>query len=277
MMKHYVKSVILVITAFAAAFFILPSRAAIGQQKQPPLPFAEHVFLNRAVQVSAKQKSLADVIASLCSQTGISIVTDGLPDKTGANIEVIGTIRDALNVMTDAFDCDWSVSKSGIVMVCRKFKDPAEHPQIHVKELREMVRDIHTAFQLLPPGLSSVKYAPLLWNIFYSFSAEQAAACANGTLTGAGLNPEQFAWMGSAFLARELNPQALDCDEIAQHMEGLTKSFLQMKPTARITPGLDLTSQISNEALFPSFDYLYVFRNRAGKIVSKKMSKVTVN
>jgi len=254
-----------------------PTGCSAQQQQKAPLPFAEHKFLERAVRISARQKSLADFVEYLAATAKISIVTDGVPDRVAANLEVDGTVREALDKLAAGFDCGWSVSKSGIVMIARRFADETEHPQIHLKEMQQMVRDIHAALQLVPPEVYNMNCNVLLNQLEHSFTPTQMAACKDGTLTGADLDTQQFSCLNSAIQNytfafairwRYLTPVLMD---------GMPSSFLQLKPMASPDKYLDPTNQFSNAARFPSYDYLYIIRGKNGKLVTEYLPKIQVN
>ena len=103
------------------------------------------------------------------------------------------------------------------------------------------------------------------------------AASRNGQLTGAGLNPEQFAWLNAATLNHEVYLAMPVCDDIAQIMVGMPKSYLQLKQRAVPIPNLDPTSPFSNQARFPSFDYLYIVRGNTGKLITHTIHLMNAN
>jgi hypothetical protein len=251
-----------------------PCRAQ--QQKSPPR-FAEHKFLERNVQIHARQVSLANVIENLATSAKASIITDGVPERSAMNLEVDGTVREALDQIAAGFDCDWSVSKSGIIMISRHFADPTEHPQIHLKEMQQMVRDIIAAFQLVPAEVYTANFNVLLNQIARSLTPAQTSALESGTLTGADLNEPQLAWLNLAIQnytfafanrQRYLTPTLMD---------GMPLSFLQLKAVAGPDKAFDPTSPFANSARFPSFDYLYVVRGKDGRLVPYLMPKWQVN
>jgi len=277
MTESRLRSFVILRAIYLVAWMAFASSVCSAQQQKASLPFAEHKFLDRPVTISVRQKGLVEILENLAITANIDVVTDGVPDRLAANVSVQGTVREALDQITAGFDCGWSVTKSGVVLIARRFTDPAEHPQIHLKEMQRMMRDIHSTLGLVPPEALQLGFVSLLNQIAHSFTPEQAAASANGNLSGAGLNPQQFAWLNVAILNETLAPTVAKCDEILPLMEGMPKSFLQLKPLANPDKGLDPTDQFSNAARFPSFDYLYVVRGKNGRLVPYYMGKWQVN
>jgi hypothetical protein len=260
---------------FGLALFATCTSSA--QSRSAPLPFSEHKFLERPAQIAVHQRGFTDVLESLAKSASISILTDGVPDNAEARLDVRGSVRDVLDQVSAHFDCSWAVSKSGIVMLSRRFTDPNQRPQIHMKEMQQMVRDIHAAFQLVPADALNSSYDQLLNAIAHSFSAEQRAALEAGKLTGVDLNPQQFAWLQSALLGRTFGMAARRSSELLPLMDGMPKSFLELKPLAQPDPGADPTDPFSNAARFASYDYLYVVRGADGRLITQYMPKWSVD
>ena len=257
---------ILPVLCLTAALTLLP-RLCMAQNRPAPLPFVEHAFLKRAVQIYARQTTFPDAIAKLSTTAGISVMTDGVPDKAKADLDVTGTVRQALDAICAAFDCRWSVSKTGIVMLSRRFADPAERPQVHLLEMQRMLRDIRAALDVVPPEIVGAKYGKLLERLADSFSDEQLAASKAGMLTGADLDAEQFVWLNGAILNKSFANAIVSLDQFLPVIDELQRSFLQCRPgIMRPDPNLFPGTAAVDDARFPAFDYTLNARGKDGKL-----------
>jgi len=251
---------------FALSLAFLPGSVG-AQEKQAPLPFAQHKFLYRTVKISVSQKSLPDILEILAATAHINLVTDGVPDRGASDLTVSGSIREALDQVCARFDCSWSVSRGGIVMLARRFTNPSEHPQVHLKEMQQMFQDIRYALQIVPPEVVASRYGKVLDQLVHSLTDEQLAASRASTLTGAGLDPQQFVWLNTAILNKSFANAVVSMDQWLPLMEGMPQSLLQLKPgLPRPDPKLYPGTAALDDARFPAFDYGYTVRGKDGKL-----------
>lgn len=266
------------VTAFCLVLLVWGlSSATAGQQNKPDLPFSQHAFLVKKVTLRQKRISLADSLGTVSRLAQISIVTDGAPDKLEADIDCDGTVRDVLNQLGVVFDLSWTVSKSGIVLMARRFTDPHERPQMHVSEMRGVVRDLARAFADVPAGKSQADANAWINQLAHSLSPEQDAGLQTHRLTGNDLRPDQADLLGNIILEMTFGRCAREVNEYLPLVDGLAESHLQLKPAQDPRAAGSLTSPSSNNALSPTYDYFYVIRDRNNKLINYMLPKWNVD
>ncbi len=112
------------------SFFVLPSRAQ------------QNTWQQQSIDIRCKDSSLEQAIEQLAAQINISVVVDGLPLSKSFTLETRMPAGQALTQIATAFDCSWSMSKSGILLLRRRFTDEHERPQILPAEMRPFLHNL---------------------------------------------------------------------------------------------------------------------------------------
>ncbi len=97
-----------------------------------------------------RKQPLRDAVRLISASAGISILVDGSPLRDSKDIDFTGPAQDGLDRVADEFDYTWTVSKSGIVLMTKRFSDDSERPQANAIELGQSARDIVRAMRALP-------------------------------------------------------------------------------------------------------------------------------
>ncbi len=111
-----------------------PDRAALLRSALGKLP----------VKLDLKQQSLPDMIDALCQQAHCNVLIDDEPLLAKADLKFDGTASAALDQIADTFDYTWVASRHGGILMQKAFRNPLEHPQINLPELRRAAHDALT-------------------------------------------------------------------------------------------------------------------------------------
>ena len=107
----------------------------------------EAVWRQNIVHIRCKDSTFEQALEQVAAQANISIVTDGIPLSKSFTLEAELPAEKALSQIADAFDCSWNVSKSGIVLLRKRFTNEHERPQVVPAEMRASLRDLLSFIQ----------------------------------------------------------------------------------------------------------------------------------
>ncbi len=96
---------------------------------------------------------LPSALKTLSSAGGISIIADAAPTRKFVTLTHIGSVRQALDKVSSAYDYRWSLTTGGIVLFTRKYSDPNELPQMNYAEIRQTAADMLTILPALDINL----------------------------------------------------------------------------------------------------------------------------
>lgn len=204
--------------------------ASLGwtQQAAKKLKFPEHTFLNKTVALSEHSKSLSSILDVLGHSIPFNVVVDGEPVRKAADISSAGSLRDALDQLCDLFDYDWTVTKSGIILLSKRFKAENERPQLNLPEMRQTFRDILAAIKPFDVKEDST---PTLRKLISTFTEEQSSFLNNkGKLSGGDLRADQYDLLVSAILYSHFTHFVSVIEQLLPHLDGMTSSYLQPRP-----------------------------------------------
>ena len=144
-------------------------------------------------------------------QTGRSFFIDGEALQKEADFDFDLKAKDVLDKIADAFDYSWSLSRHQVILLNKRFENPDELPQMRLREMRRMAKDILTFW---PASSSEAR------SRFYPFDHRSIYA-GNGLYRT--LTPDQLAFLQSG--------QRLDYEHLSpeqQHIVqlGINNEFL---------------------------------------------------
>ena len=143
-------------------------------------------------QFKAEMASFTKVLERLKPLLNRSICADGEPVTTAADIDVNGKASDVLDAVADAYDYVWSVSNSGVILMNKRYRNPLEHPQTHVLEMRQTAQDVLRLLSRFSFDLDLRRERSIDQAITRSFSESQVQAIAAGEkLRISAMPPEQ--------------------------------------------------------------------------------------
>ena len=152
---------------------LLPASSLSAQPSQSisPLPTA-------SISVKFIGVPFSKILSVLSKQFKLNILTDGTPVLNQAEIEMTGSPKEVLDRIADVFDFRWSLSKHGVILFTKRFKNPDEHPQMHLQEMQHMVQDILSFWPRRPGDIKGSIYP--LNALYRTFSPEQLQRLQNG-------------------------------------------------------------------------------------------------
>ena len=180
------------------------------------------------VTLRAAAVDLPGALRLLSEKAGVSAVTDGPSARERADLDVSGTLRDALKAIGDAFDLDAGLTREGVAVFRKRFADPATRPQMHLPELRQMAREIT---HLLKPLRSSDDPEAVRVGreaLARSFTAGQVERLIAGDrLTVADLDPQQTALVQRIVTDHAVAGAYLECRNLLRALEGFDTAFIE--------------------------------------------------
>ena len=94
------------------------------------------------VALDCKDSSMTQALEQLAAQSGVSILAEGVPAQKPFTLREKGNAEKLLTQITDTYDYAWHVSKSGVVLLTRRFTDEHETPEINAAEIHASVQDV---------------------------------------------------------------------------------------------------------------------------------------
>jgi hypothetical protein len=244
--------------AFTLAIMWVASAQICLAQKPP----RDNAALSRAAQLSAKQTSMSDMLATLSASAHISILADGEPVLKKADVICAGTLREALDKVADTFDYTWSITKGGIVLLSKRFKSPDERPQVNLPETLELMRNVVRALQTVDYDPDPSHATTLVREALQSFTPQQTHDLESGVkLSGASLLPQQKALLTQAIATRTF-AEALRMWEAAL-------PTIENMPISRVEARKRIGTNADNAA--PGYDYFCIYRRSGGRLESKEL------
>jgi hypothetical protein len=204
-----------------------------AQEKRPTLP----AHFTAYVAAKYHQQSLQQIVTALDRQSGLNILIDGEPLAPMADVEVDGTLEEALNKIADVFDYNWKVGKGGIVLFNKRFRNRDDAPQASVVELMHLVNNMNAIF-----GLVHVDPEPGLWlthlnQLGESLTETQRASLLTGKrMPAKDLRPEQLLHLRTAVLNNTFGDAMLSWADLAAHLRTFGASYLVATPDLQRDP-----------------------------------------
>ena len=236
------------------SLFVLNLMAYPGlAQQSKPLP----KYFAQKVQMRTGNQPMLAILDALTQETHVNILVDDEPLRQNADLIFNGTLREALDRVGNAFDYTWTVSKGGVVLMSKTFKNYDERPQVNLPEMLQMTRDILNALNLVQYDKDETHWPLILKQVAQSFTPEQAKVLNDGKkLRGSDLFPEQQQALQQAILSNTfLRPLHL-WEELLPNLESMPGSRMQARKH----------DAVKSDRNTPLFDYLYVFRGKDGRL-----------
>lgn len=155
----------------AGALVLLQSAPALARaQGTAPRPAGR----DAAVHLTTRGLSFDETIAALGQQSGCCILVDGEPALVARSIDVSGSLSGALDAVCDAFDYTWSTSRTGVVLLRKRFRDPHTLPQFDNREMVSVAHRIADALGQLPYDRDPGRMPAILTELYLSMSPEES-------------------------------------------------------------------------------------------------------
>jgi hypothetical protein len=252
-------------TLILACSFLLSVLRPSLAQAAPTLPkaFEQHVKLD------VVKMSMDDILEAITKQAHISILVDDEPMLKQADIAVDASLNDTLDKVADTFDYSWHVSKAGVVLMSKRFKNPNERPQMNMPEMLEMTRNIVRALTLVDYNRDEAQANEAVKRLFQTLTPVQMNALGAGTkLHGTDLAPDQRAAIEQAILTRTFAPPLKLWEDTISRLVNLKTSTLQARPRTPTPPTHDYFYQyLDADAKLHSFEIQHmVYGDNDGEI-----------
>jgi hypothetical protein len=215
---------------------MFPLFASVRMQAQETrvLPAA----LQKRYEFHLQDASLETIAQSLMTNGHISLLIDGEPLRKRSNLDIQGTLAEALDRVADDFDYNWRTTKSGIVLLTKRFKNPEELPQLNLPEMRQMAKDIWQTMNSLPVDTDAAQAAPLLKALLTQLDKTQVDALKSGqVLHGSDLNPTQAQLLMQLTQCQVYAGSYQIASDFAVWTELLPASKLYAKSYSNLPPG----------------------------------------
>jgi hypothetical protein len=248
---------------FSAAVSV---RAQAVNSDQAPHLKPVPAFLKQPFQARLQNMPLEQILEMIRKTGGINIVVDGEPVRTKADFDLSGTLQDALDRVADTFDYNWTVTKSGVVLMTKRFKDPEEHPQANLPEMRQMAKDILDALSLATHDTDDQAWSKQLETLAHSFTPAQFQALHAGQrLHGSDLAPDQLSLLRQATWSTFTYPRQV-WEELSAKLDAMPDSYIEAKKRS----GPEAADGQ------PQYDCFHVERGRFGRWLITNLMHVTV-
>ena len=99
-------------------------------------------WMRKTVVLKAEKAALPALIARFADETGQSVVIEGRPLAKLVDLDVQKTAAEALTDISKAFDYDWTISKSGVILLTKRFTTRQDMPEFTVPELKAVAQDV---------------------------------------------------------------------------------------------------------------------------------------
>lgn len=208
---------------------VLCSAFAHSQQTTSSKQFLPAKF-EKHFEGTFQKQALSDILKILMDKYGIQAVVDGIPSKKQADFNFQGTVALAINDIANTFDCEWNLSKSGIVLLRRRCQSPDELPQMHLSEMQQMATDIYKSIRLVPFDTQfGHQYEPIN-NLIASLTVDQRQALLSGAhIKGSDLQPAQQALLEQGLLTQTFNLLLPTWEETRAKLAGLPLSHIEAR------------------------------------------------
>jgi len=124
--------------ALFAAGSMLLTTSCIAQAAPPSQTTPK--WQDKQIHFVVTRQPFGAILSELSRQIGTSIMADDEPLVKAASFDIEGSAKAALDKIANTFDYSWQTSKSGMVLMSKRFDNPQEIPQMHLLELQQMVK-----------------------------------------------------------------------------------------------------------------------------------------
>lgn len=138
--QHFVRisaCLFTLLCVFTAPLSAQQSNPIIGQKAK-----SNSDLETRNVDLTLQDKPISAIIEALSDQIGHGIVLDGKPLLARGSFKLHTSAKSALDQVAECFDCSWTSGKHGVILMSKRFHQPDDLPQIHLKEMQKMAADL---------------------------------------------------------------------------------------------------------------------------------------
>jgi len=237
-------------------FAFIAGSSADAQQKKIALP--PHFSDN--ISGSFHSISLKQAIAVIDQLSGLNILIDGEPLKPSAEVNFDGTLEEALNRVADIFDYNWKVTKGGIVLFNKRFKNRDDAPQATLPEITHLVNNIAEIFALANVDPDQSQWVKHVKQMGALLTDEQwATLLSRKFILARDLTPEQFAHLRAAVMGNTFADHTKDWTELTERLRSLKTTYLV---------GHRLPDDPANLGAAAQYAYEIVWHKRDGSLTS---------
>lgn len=181
----------------------------------------------KRIALHCSNATMQQALEQLAAQAGISILADGIPNAKRLNIETQATAENTLTQIADTFDYSWTLSKTGFVLMQKRFTDEHERPEVVPDEMRAATRNILSLMQPFYSAQSGESMTSVFRKIIAGLSSEESKKA--NSMHG----------LPVAELQPDLQPPAIhllymnEMDALSRRLDELNKMLVAL-PEARI-------------------------------------------
>lgn len=110
----------------------------------------KQLLTTKQVKISIKNGDVMEALRSLQKQTGLNFLLDNAPDTIKANLEFEGSADKALEKIITLYDYQYTIGKTGAILMHRAFLTSRSLPQLNRPELIATLTDILTIIKSVP-------------------------------------------------------------------------------------------------------------------------------
>jgi hypothetical protein len=264
--SFWLKKWILFIYLMPALLLSLAQQSLAQQHSELPASF------QRQCKLHLENASLESIIQTLMKTGRISILVDGNPRRESDTLDLQGTLVEVLDRVARDFDYRWKVTKSGVVLMTKRFSAPLERPQLNLPEMQQMAKDMDQVLSTLPGDasgpVSNTRLGAIMKELMSSLTPTQMQALNAGTkLRSVDLDPVQAQLLGQALLTQAFDHERVAVRELIEWLDALPHSSLSAKRFSNLP---------SEEE--PRYDIFLTARDHNGKAIydSFSRSRITV-
>ncbi len=250
-----------VVVPVVLIFLAVLSGAAARQAPAVPIPPVASplpAIYGQPYRQKTQSLSFAQAVALLNKTAGLSIVADGEPVLTQATLRFEGTLSQAVDQVADAFDFSWTLTKSGVVLMRKRFQAAGERPQTSLVEARQIARDIIKALHSVPYDSARGTWDEQMKQLYRTFSPEQWQTLRAGGRTGvAMLAPAQRDALTQVVIGNTFADEIVPWQRLLDELILLPDSYLQ----TQVRGGDPL-----NAAVPRYYDVMQVSRRKDGSL-----------
>ena len=254
-----------------ASLFLLALPVLCAAQHKPLLAAD---LDSRLIKVGVKTATLDTMVALLSKQLNVSIFVDDRPIHPPIDFSMETTARKALNRIADAYDYDWKLTKSGSILLYKRFRNPQEFPQSDYAEWLQVSKDALRVLGETEHDFSFTSGHDILHSFVSSLSYEQGNELRNGKrLPATALDAKSTAYLREYMYVRAFEVTVLE-------WRGLRDILLQMPQNAlKLQSELDIRDTFISQKEQREQNHLQmlvlVYKDKAGVTQTYPLDTVT--
>lgn len=198
-----------------------------GAQQTPAVPALPGAY-EQPYHEKTQTLSFAQAAALLNKTAGLSIAADGEPLLMQATLRFDGTLHNAIDQIADAFDFSWTLTKSGVVLMRKRFQADGERPQASLIETRQIAKDMIKALRTVPFDPARGLWPDQMQQLAHTFSPELWQALRTGERTSVAMFvPAQIEALTQVVIGNTFTDQITPWQRLLDELALLPDTFLQ--------------------------------------------------